>query len=695
MTDPQELDPTGSAVTGRYSPQAEWLHQIADHVRDVFWLTDPDSLQIHYISPAFEHIWGRTPDSLYANPASFIEAVHPDDRELVVRDRNRMAARGFDVEYRIQRPDGVTRWIRDRSYPIKDESGKVVRIAGIAQDVTRRKLAEENLQNREAWWRSLFEHTNDLVTVTDTRGRRLYHSPSVERVLGYSDHELEGERALAIVHPDDQPNLRAVLAELILNPEQPQRTQYRLRRTDGRYVYMESTVVFVPGLVDGGALISCATNVTDRTLRDPATGLVTRTFLEHHLELRRERSENELYPLSILVADLDQYSSIASSLGDVEGERILKVVAERLENALAEMDLVARLDTERFAFVLQGVNEARQAELVIERLRKVLEQPIETPAGEISLTASFGLVVAPPLDSSVNEVMRKAESALERARHKGPGQHKVFNFKTGNYLLERMATETALRKAVQEGDIIAHFQPIIDLRTGRITGFEALSRWRRREGALVMPEVFIPIAEQSRLVCEIDMAVLRNACTRVNEWRERFPQFAHLNIAVNLSTRNFTEGNVVDDIDEVLHQTATPADAIKLEITESALIGKPDEMAAIMRLLAKRGLRFGLDDFGTGYSSLSYLHRFPFQTLKVDRTFVAGIGTASERPELVNAIVAMARSLGLETVAEGVDTDQQLKFIRDAGCDFGQGYGIAKPMSPEDAAALLAADTRY
>jgi len=472
-------------------------------------------------------------------------------------------------------------------------------------------------------------------------------------------------------------------------------THYRLQRADGRYVYMESTVVFLPDLVDGGAIVACATNVTDRTLRDPVTGLVTQTFLEHHLELRRERSENELYPVSILLADLDQYSSVVSSLGELEGEKILKVVAERFENALAEMDLVAKFEGERFAFVLQGINEEAQAEVVIERLRKILESPISTPAGEISLTASFGLVVTPPLDSSVREVLHKAESALDRARHKGPGRHKVFNTLTGNYMLERMATESALRTAVREGDIIAFFQPIIDLKTGRVAGFEALSRWRRRQGALVMPELFIPIAEQSRLVCEIDMAVMRSACERLVKWREQFPNFETLQVAVNLSTRNFTDASVMEDIDAVLKQTGIPADAIKLEITESALMEKPDEMAAIMKLLAGRGLRFGLDDFGTGYSSLGYLHRFPFRTLKVDREFVTGIGTQNERPELVHAIVAMARSLGMDTVAEGVDTDGQLKFIRDAGCDYAQGYGIAMPLSAEDAEKLLAEDRRY
>ncbi|MCA8918969.1 MAG: EAL domain-containing protein [Planctomycetes bacterium] len=695
MTDPHELDPTGSAFSGRLAPQAEWLRQIAEHVRDVFWLTEPDSLHIHYISPAFESIWGRTPESLYENPGAFMDAVHPDDRTHVISNRNRKARVGFDVEYRIVRPDGEIRWIRDRAFPILNDAGEVVRIAGIAQNVTRRKRAEDKLQKRESWWRSLFEHTNDLVTVTDTHGRRLYHSPSVERVLGYGPNELEGDSALEIVHPDDQEALRGVLAKLILKPEQPLRTRYRLRRVDGRYVYMESTVVYLPGLIDGGAIVSCATNVTDRTLRDPATGLVSQTFLEHHLELRRERSENELYPLSILLADLDQYSSIVSSLGELEGERILRVVAERFEEALAEMDLVAKLDAERFAFVLQGVNEEEQAEVVIERLRHVLQQPIATSAGEISLSASFGLVVAPPLGSSVREVLRKAESALERSQHKGPGGHKVFNFETGNYMLERMATETALRKAVHEGDIIAHFQPIVDLSTGRVAGFEALARWQRSQGALVMPEVFIPIAEQSRLICDIDMAVLRNACVRLTEWRKKFPEYGQLQVAVNLSTRNFTGGNVIEDIDEVLHQTGTPPAAVKLEITESSLIEKPDEMAAIMHLLAQRGLQFELDDFGTGYSSLSYLHRFPFQTLKVDRDFVASLGTPGERPALVNAIVAMARSMGLETVAEGVDTTEQLEFVREAGCHFAQGYGIAMPMSADDAEALLEADKRY
>jgi Amt family ammonium transporter len=380
---------------------------------------------------------------------------------------------------------------------------------------------------------------------------------------------------------------------------------------------------------------------------------------------------------------------------------VLVDAAQRIVTA-SKGHFVARLSGDRFAVVLGG-DALPQATIsdalaMIAAIRTELAQPYRNEASAVALTAGYGIVVAPAQSTSPHDVVRAAEFALSRAKRGGVDRQEAFDPHLRKQASERLTIEAALRGALTPGaadEIVTHYQPIVDLRTGSITGFEALCRWQRPGAGLVPPGVFIPVAEECGLVCDLDLLVLERAARQLMVWRERYPMLRDARISVNLSGRHFEGSALLERVGGAVTRAGAPATAIKLEVTESALISGPGDAAAAMSALCTMGVTFGLDDFGTGYSSLSYLHQFPFRTLKIDRSFVSSLGTDGGRDDLVEAILAIARSLHLDVVAEGIETPDQLAFLRDHGCEYGQGYGLARPADPATIERLLDTDPRW
>jgi diguanylate cyclase (GGDEF)-like protein len=416
--------------------------------------------------------------------------------------------------------------------------------------------------------------------------------------------------------------------------------------------------------------------------------LPNEALLVHHLELRRSQS-TERCQFSLVIVGMDRFRAVNETLGEAEADKIMAAIARRLK-ASAGDGVVARLQGDRFAVLLEDAVEFRHALAGLERIRTALSAPFDSVRGPMMLTASMGLVISPAAATPTREVLRAAESAMAEAKAAGPGSHQVFDEAVRKHAQQRMNLENALRQAIATGGIVVHYQPVVDLSTGRLAGFEALARWKRTGMGLLAPDKYVPVAEETQLICEVDIAVLRDAWANFAAWRKRFPQAEKLTLSSNLSARHFENTALVGRIEAILDETGVPPGCVKLEVTESALAENPDDTAAIMRSLESRGLQFGLDDFGTGYSSLSYLHQFPFRTLKIDRSFISSLGTDRQRQQLVRAIVAMARTLGLRTVAEGIETGEQYRFLADLKCEFGQGYYIARPLTADGAAALVA-----
>ncbi len=668
------------------------VRQITEYVRDVFWLKEPGSGRMLYVSPAYQNVWGRTVDSLYAAPASFLDSIHPDDRDEVIANLGSQLTGGYDVEYRVVRPDGTIRWVRDRAFPIADEDGIVGRVAGIAQDVTERRKAVEELQTRERWYRTVFEETSDLITVFDAAGQRRFVNPSVEKVLGYEPSDLVGTSVLVNVHPDDRSRVERLLTKVKEDPEATARAEYRLLRKDGTYGVFEGVAV---AMREGGVvetIVVCARDVTSSRFIDPLTGLPNENLLTQHLELFARRSRGGLAGFSLVVLGLDRFRSITSLVGEPAADQLLVEVARRLRAQAPEASILARIHGDLFAAILQGVTGLDEVLAEVSRLEAGFGQPFASPMGPLPVTAGFGILVAPPAEAGAGEILRDALEALASAKRLGHGRQEVFDESMRRRAMERLDIENGLRRALQTDELLIHYQPIFDMRSGRLAGFEALARWDRPGAGLLPPASFIPVAEASDLICELDLWVFRRAARQIVSWRERFSRHSDLFVSVNLSGRHFQGGSLADRVKTILAETGAPPAAIRLEITEGVLMKHGSATSDAIELLREDGLRFALDDFGTGYSSLAALHRYRFETLKIDGSFVMSLGTPSERPELVRAIIGMAHTMGLGVVAEGVETAEQLAFLRRSHCEFGQGYGLGRPMDEAQVEALLRRD---
>lgn len=665
------------------------LRHITEHVRDVFWLEKPRHGGLLYVSPAYESVWGRTVESLFAEPITFLDAVVEEDRERVEAAQRTKDSETYDIEYRIRRPDGTIRWIHDRAFPIRDATGEVVRIAGIAQDVTETRLARAQLAASERRFRALFEHSTELITVVDRDRRRIFVSKAAKAVLGIAPDDPTELPLGGRVHPQDLPMLERAMERAIAAPGVPIPVEYRQRRANDSYGIFEGIITSLLDVKEVEAMVICARDVTDVRFVDPLTQLPNESCLLHHLDFVWGQPGEARGRYSTIAIDIDGFNAVTASLGEAEADRIIVALGRRLSEIIRHPSMLGRLYGDRFLAVLDGVDAVSGVLRVLRELRACLEAPFQSAAGPLTLTAGFGVFVSPPKDDSAAEILRSTEVALTGAKRHGAGKHEFFEESMRARARERLDTESALRQAIAAEELLVYYQPIFDLGSGHLAGFEALSRWERPGVGFVPPDVFIPVAEQSELIYSLDFAVLRRSAAQILDWRKRYPGLEGLYVSINLSARHFDREELVRDLDRILAEVGGPVDAICFEITESVLIEQPDRAAETIRTLRERGYRFALDDFGKGYSSISYLHRFAVHTLKIDREFISSLGQPEESPALVRAIIRMAHELGLKVVAEGVETKEQLAFLRDADCELAQGFGLARPMSASDAEALL------
>ncbi|TMA73728.1 MAG: EAL domain-containing protein [Deltaproteobacteria bacterium] len=419
------------------------------------------------------------------------------------------------------------------------------------------------------------------------------------------------------------------------------------------------------------------------------TGLPNRALfldrLEHRLALEKRRHKTSF---SVLVLDIDRFKVINDSLGHVRGDELLIEVARRLQSCLRPGDSVARLSGDEFTILLEDVATAADARKVADRLREELRVPFWLGALEVFSGASIGIAHGSATYAHPEDILRDADTALYRAKAQGRGRCVEFDASMHDRAVELLQLETALRRALERNEFRLHYQPVVSLTSGQITGAEALLRWNHPERGLVPPMEFIPLAEETGLIVEIGAWVLREASRQMKEWQERLGQ-PGLEIGVNLSSRQFQGPGLVAEVAEVLRATGLSPRSLRLEVTESLLMDKHPNVAQTMTELRAMGVRIDLDDFGTGYSSLSYLHQFPIDTLKIDRSFIHRIGASDDAVEIVNTILALANSLDMEVVAEGVETEQQLEVLRKMHCAYAQGYHLSRPVEAPQFESLV------
>jgi diguanylate cyclase (GGDEF)-like protein len=429
---------------------------------------------------------------------------------------------------------------------------------------------------------------------------------------------------------------------------------------------------------------------------DTLTNLPNRALLTNHLQLSIDRAKlNSDHRFALLFLDLDRFKNINDSLGHVAGDELLTVVARRLEQGLRPMDTVARLGGDEFAILLDGIEDYDDVILVAERAQKELMRPLNLNGHEVCTTASIGVTLSTVKYEHPESILRDADTAMYHAKEKGKARYEIFDAAMHARAVSRLELENDLRRALERQELVVHYQPIISLDTNKIGGFEALVRWNHPQKGLVSPADFISVAEETGLIVELGRWVLEQSCYQMRAWQLQNPRPTPLTISINLSGKQFLQNNLIEQIQQILGETELDPRTLKLEITESVVMENAEIASSMLSQLRALGVQLSIDDFGTGYSSLSYLHRFPVNTLKIDRSFVSRMGPDDENSEIVRTIMTLANNLGMDVIAEGVETEKQLSNLKEMKCKFGQGYLFSKPVNAQAAGKLLRAEREH
>ena len=636
---------------------------------------------------------GCKPEELVGG--SFLPFVYPPDLPLV----KARAKAGAPYVIRAVRRDGQLVYLEAHQRAVQID-GKPL-ISGAVLDVTERVRADAASREADRRLREVLERTQFLALQLDMEGGIQFCNDAALRVTGYAREELLGRNWFDLCVAEDQRERRkAGYVDGLKGGTFNLLEEREVLTRSGEMRVVEWNIL--PLREQDGRLIGSAavgTDVTERrrtadkllhgAFHDSLTGLPNRALfldrLEHRLALEKRRHRTSF---SVLVLDIDRFKVINDSLGHVLGDQLLIEVGRRLEAALRPGDTVARLSGDEFTILLEDVPTAEAARSVAERLHQELKTPFLLGNEEVFSGASIGIAHGSASYARPEDILRDADTALYRAKAQGRGRCVEFDVSMHDRAVELLHLETALRRALERREFRLHYQPVVSLTTGQITGAEALLRWKHPERGLVPPLEFIPLAEENGLILEIGAWVLKEACRQMKEWQDKLG-LPHLEIGVNLSSRQFQVPGLVAQVADVLQETRLSPRSLRLEVTESLLMDKHPRVAQTMTELRAMGVRIDLDDFGTGYSSLSYLHQFPIDTLKIDRSFIQRIGSTDEALEIVNTILALASSLDMEVVAEGVETEQQLVLLRQMRCSYAQGYHLSRPVEGSQFEELL------
>ena len=559
----------------------------------------------------------------------------------------------------------------------------------------------EALRESEERFRSAFDYATIGMGVVSLDGRWLQVNRSLCEIIGYDERELLAANINDITHREDLVSLDEQMRRLAEGVISSHQTEVRYAHKQNKEVWAHLGMSLVrDGQANPLHLIFQIQDITDRkraeeqllhdAFHDALTGLPNRALFMDHVKMaiqRSRRSGDRLF--AALFLDLDRFKIINDSLGHMVGDQLLVGIAHRLEACLRPGDTVARLGGDEFTILLEDLSTAEDAIEVALRVQEAVSQPFNISGHEVFTTASIGIALSNTGYERAEDLLRDADTAMYRAKMMGKKRHVVFDKEMHDRAMELLQIETDLRRALGRKEFFVHYQPIVSLETGKVCSFEALVRWRHPERGLVMPSEFISVAEETGLIIPLGQWVLVEACRQMREWQKFYQVDEAVTVSVNLSSRQFSQAELVEQVSTALRDTGLPARSLKLEITESMVMENIDTAIDMLTQLRGLGVGLSIDDFGTGYSSLSYLHRFPIDTLKIDRSFVTRMTDNSENAEIVRTIVTLARSLDMDVIAEGVETHEQLRQLSGLGCDYGQGYLFSKPVAGGQAVELL------
>lgn len=561
-----------------------------------------------------------------------------------------------------------------------------------------RALAEERLA---VLWAGAEEGLWDLDLVT----QELRVSPRWLAIVGVppGPEEVLGlDWWLERVHPHDQQELRRALAAQVGGGASELACEFRMRRGDGAWRQLRCRGRRAAGgTLIGGSLV----DVTDAKasearllhefLHDELTGLPNRALFLDALGRALHRGRRHGLRSAVLYLDLDRFHTVNDSLGVAAGDELLVEVARRLERSIGAEDTLARLGGDKFALLIESVAGPEDAVRAAEELERALDEPLHLDGYEVFAQASLGIALSTPQHAKPEDLLRDAIAAMHRAKEDGAVRHELFDPRMSARARERLKLEADVRHAIEEEQFVLHYQPIISFETGELSAFEALVRWKHPERGLLGPDLFVPIAEETGLIVPLGKWVLEEACRQMKRWRDLYPERAKVAVAVNLSARQFDDPNIVAEIQGCLERAGLDPDGLELEMTESVVMARTRENAKKLAALRALGVQLLIDDFGTGYSSLASLTSFPLDTLKIDRSFVSRMEFEEDKAEIVRVLCSLARRLGLQVVAEGIETAEQLRMLKTLDCHFGQGFFFSSAIDGESAGAWIERSPRW
>jgi diguanylate cyclase (GGDEF)-like protein/PAS domain S-box-containing protein len=587
-----------------------------------------------------------------------------------------------------------------------------IRVREAAAEIARLSAALESEVSERAWAQKQFqvavESAPNGMLMVDQNGRIDLVNARIEQLFGFSRTELIG-RAVDILLPERFRIPPGGPREGLLpvsngGANSETKELYGLSKKGAEFpIEVSQNPIHTP---KGNGFLVSVVDVTERkrveaelkrtAFHDALTGLPNRTlFFDNLLRLNAAAKRHGHHPFALLFMDLDRFKVINDSLGHASGDKLLVEMSQRLVECTREEDTVARLGGDEFAILLEQIRGPEDAVRVAERVLERFADPMILNDVEVSVAASIGIALSLTGEGQPENMLRDADMAMYQAKTRRSG-YQIFDARMHSRALERMKLEIDMKRAIENKQIHLHYQPIVSLVTGKLAGFEALARWQHNGRGTISPAKFIPLAEETGLVSRLTRWVFDQACCQMRHWRDRYPLGEDCFVSVNISSKQLSNGNLIEEVDEVLRDTGLEPQHLRLEITESAIVENTRAAAHLLAQLRSRRIKLCLDDFGRGFSSLNYLHRFPIDVLKIDRSFVrrlrANLGNdaGKKRPfEIVRTIVAMAQILGMEVVAEGVESPDQLNVLREIGCEFGQGYLFARALDADDTTRFL------
>jgi len=643
--------------------------------------------RLTYLNDRAASLIGQAAQQILDN--HYWSAVHPADKLRVLRHWRRATQHAVPAhqDFRFVHPDGRVLWVSVATEPEFDEQHQLQGFIGTLTNITALKENELRLSQANV----VFDNSHEGIMITDAQGRILAVNPALTDHLGFAADQLLGRTPSLFGVPGQGPQFFELVDQARVN-QNHWRGEVWSRRQDGelRPQLLSITLIrdeqqqiiqSVCVYTDISQLKASEAKLEYLAHHDPLTGLPNRILMQDRLEqaLRRARREQERFAL--LMLDLDRFKNVNDSYGHPMGDALLKEVGLRLRSRLRQSDVISRQGGDEFTVLLESNPSLNEVSRIAEQLIELLQQPVRLPNDqEVVVGASIGISLFPEFGQHADELLRQADSALYRAKAEGKGCFCFFSTELTQVAQERLALEMRLRRAIEQEEFCLYYQPQLEISTHRLVGVEALIRWQDPQGHLISPAQFIPLAEETGLINRIGDWVLREACRQGQRWREA--GLPPLTLAVNLSARQLRQPNLGDTIRQILTETGFPPQQLELELTESALIERESDCIQLLNELQALGIQLAIDDFGTGYSSLAYLKRLPLNMLKIDKQFVDDLPHQRDDTEIASAIVAMGHALGLRVLAEGVETPEQLAFLRQLGCDRLQGYLLSPPLPP-------------